>query len=659
MRTSALLVILALAPGEPTTRAATSVAECRHLPPAPSDRAVANDNRSPAGTVRDGVLTVRLVARAVAWQPDGANGCALSVNAFAEEGRATQIPGPLVRVPAGTEVRVSVRNALAKTLWVRGLQDRGPGVLDSTEVAPGTTRDFRFTASTPGARYYWAGRIDARVPVSDADGQLVGAFVVDPPREAGSKPVSDRVMVLTRWTPGGTPENRGFQVNAFNGRSWPNTERLTYTAGDSVFWHVINGADIGHEMHLHGFYFRTDATGFAIAPARASPDGSGIMRVTGVLRAGEWASVAWSPDRPGNWLYHCHVLSHMSGGQRLARMPGANAASAAHDHAPRANANHALDDMGGLVLGLDVRPSRAATVAPSGNPAAPSPRRSIDVFADKRARTFGEAPGYGFVTQEGSEPPALDSIRIPGSPLILTRGEPVRIAVHNRLTTPISVHWHGIELDSYFDGVGDFSGAAKRIAPMIAANDSFVVRFTPPRAGTFMYHVHGERGEELASGLYAPLIVLQPGATFDARTDRVFMLADGGPGEGRPVFVNGTSTPDSMQMVVGTTYRLRFITISSDDAHVSTMSGPGGRVSWRSLATDGYDAPSARSIVGPARYVAGPGRTRDFAFTPATPGDYALEVVRFVNTDGGVTTGPTTTVPIRVSATASPSPGSH
>ena len=114
MRTSALLVILALAPGEPTTRAATSVAECRHLPPAPSDRAVANDNRSPAGTVRDGVLTVRLVARAVAWQPDGANGCALSVNAFSEEGRATQIPGPLIRVRAGAEVRVSVRNALTK-----------------------------------------------------------------------------------------------------------------------------------------------------------------------------------------------------------------------------------------------------------------------------------------------------------------------------------------------------------------------------------------------------------------------------------------------------------------------------------------------------------------------------------------------------------------
>ena len=660
MRTSALVVVLAIAPGGSTTRTAASVAECRHLPAPPSDRAIANDNRSPAGTVRNGVLTVRLVARAVAWQPDGPKGCALTVHAFAEEGRATQIPGPLIRVSAGTEVRVSVRNALPKTLWVRGLQDRAPGILDSTEVLPGATHDFRFTANTSGARYYWAGRIDARVPVSDADGQLVGALVVDPPSQAGSKPVSDRVMVLTRWTPGGTPENRGFQVNAFNGRSWPNTERLTYTSGDSVFWHVINGSDVLHEMHLHGFYFRTDATGFAIdAAARAPRDGSGIMRVTGVLRPGEWASVAWSPDRPGNWLYHCHVLTHMSGAQRLDRMPGADAASAAHDRALGANVNHALHDMGGLVLGLDVRPSRVATVAPSRNSAAPAPGRSIDIFANTRARTFGEAPGYGFVAQEDSKPPAPDSIRIPGSPLFLTRGEPVRITVHNRLATPISVHWHGIELDSYFDGVGDFSGAGKRIAPMIAPKDSFVVRFTPPRAGTFMYHLHGERGDELASGLYAPLIVLEPGATFDARTDRIFMLADGGPGVGRPVFVNGTSRPDTMQMVVGTTYRLRFITISSDDAHESTMSGPGGPVSWKQLATDGHDLSSARSIVGPARYVSGPGRTRDFAFTPATPGDYVLTVVRFLNIDGGVRTGPTTTVPIRVRAAAPAPPGPH
>jgi len=281
MRTSALFIILAMATGESTPRAATSAAECRHLPAAPANRAIANDNRSSAGAVRDGVLTVRLVAHAVAWRPDGANGCALTVNAFSEDGRPTQIPGPLIRVRVGTEVRVSVRNALAKTLWVRGLQDRAPGTMDSTEVLAGATHEFRFIAKTTGARYYWAGRVDAVAPVSDADGQLVGALVVDLPREAGSKSVSDRIIVLTRWTPEGTAENRGFQVNAFNGRSWPNTERFTYTAGDSVFWHVINGSDTVHEMHLHGFYFRIDGAGFAVDPPRPPPASvMGVMRVT-------------------------------------------------------------------------------------------------------------------------------------------------------------------------------------------------------------------------------------------------------------------------------------------------------------------------------------------------------------------------------------------
>ena len=112
-------------------------------------------------------------------------------------------------------------------------------------------------------------------------------------------------------------------------------------------------------------------------------------------------------------------------------------------------------------------------------------------------------------------------------------------------------------------------------------------------------------------------------------------------------------------MVVGTTYRLRFMTISANEAFMVTMNGPGGPVSWRPLATDGYDASSsAQSTARPARYIAGPGKTSDVAFTPATPGNYALVVGRFLSIDGGVTTGPTTTVPIRVRATASPSPGS-
>src|SRR5215212_339439 len=61
-------------------------------------KAVANDNRAFGGSIRGGILQLSLVAREVAWYPDGPRGCALRVHAFGEEGKAVQIPGPMVRV---------------------------------------------------------------------------------------------------------------------------------------------------------------------------------------------------------------------------------------------------------------------------------------------------------------------------------------------------------------------------------------------------------------------------------------------------------------------------------------------------------------------------------------------------------------------------------
>jgi FtsP/CotA-like multicopper oxidase with cupredoxin domain len=331
-------------------------------------------------------------------------------------------------------------------------------------------------------------------------------------------------------------------------------------------------------------------------------------------------------------------------------MPEAIATTASRERAHDPKGNHAMDDMAGLVLGLAVRPRRGAAIGASATEADTRPRRAIDIFADERPDVFNKNPGYGFVVKEGARAPAPDSIRIPGTPLILTRGEPVRIAVHNRLPTPISVHWHGIELDSYFDGVGGFSGSGRRIAPMIAPNDSFVVRFTPPRAGTFMYHVHGERGDELASGLYAPLIVVESGAAFDPRTEHIFVLADGGPGEGNPIFVNGTAAPDTMELMAGRTYRLRMIFITANDVVFTTLRGPSGPAMAKVIAADGHDVPAGSMLMVPVRFPTGPGHTRDMLFTASVPGDYVLDVVRRLNVGSGVTIGPTTTVPIRVRA---------
>lgn len=624
-----VLSLLAVLMGAPLSRepALASPALCAHLPAPPSTAARPNDNRARAGTLSGGVLTVRLVAQPVAWRPDGPTGCALGVNAFAEEGKAAAIPGPLIRVKAGTEVRVTVRNALSGSMWVRGLQDRAVGSkIDSVEVLPGASRELRFVAKTLGAWHYWAGSAGARIPTSDVNGQLVGAFVVD----SATHPVTreDRIFVLTRWNPTGSVDNKGFQLNAMNGLSWPNTERLTYTANDSVRWHLINASNTTHEMHLHGFFFRIHRRGFTIDTTITGPVPP-QMRVTSVMRPSEWLQISWLPERPGNWLFHCHLLTHMSGAQRLDRMVETSAAANERHHVTDAAGKHADHDMGGLVIALDIRPARnaAANATPRGR------ERRLDLYANVRPGRFGDEPGYGFIVQEDATPPAADSIRIPGSPLILTKGEPARITVHNRLTIPLSVHWHGLELESFFDGVGGFSGMGRQIAPMIAPKDSFVVRFTPPRAGTYMYHIHGERGHELAAGLYAPLIVVDSATPFDPRTERLFAFADGGPGEDKPIFINGSATPDTLELIAGPAYRFRMIYIMSDDVVLTTLRGPNGLPLARSFGLDAWETPNLP--LRPVLYPTGPGHTRDVAVTFEAPGMYALTAQR---TTGGQTT---------------------
>ena len=215
------------------------------------DRISANDNRRAAGELREGVLTLRLEVRTGLLQPEESDGPGLPALAFAEAGRPLQVPGPLIRVPQGTEVRVSVHNPFRDSvLTVYGLHARpttGEGVL---RVPGGQSREVRFRAGTPGTYYYWATTGSSGLDRSWLESQLTGAFVVDPP---GMVP-KDRIFVIGQWlreadsalAPSAPPQ----EVLVINGKSWPHTERLTYTQGDSVRWRWINATSIAHPM-LH------------------------------------------------------------------------------------------------------------------------------------------------------------------------------------------------------------------------------------------------------------------------------------------------------------------------------------------------------------------------------------------------------------------------
>src|SRR5262250_1954244 len=89
-------------------------------------RVVANSNQAPAGGLHNGQLTVRLEAAMGEWSPEENDGPALKVAAFREEGGRLSTPGPLLRMPEGTEIDATLYNRLDQPLTVHKLHGR-PG----------------------------------------------------------------------------------------------------------------------------------------------------------------------------------------------------------------------------------------------------------------------------------------------------------------------------------------------------------------------------------------------------------------------------------------------------------------------------------------------------------------------------------------------------
>jgi manganese oxidase len=582
------------------------------------------DYRKPAGVMVNDTLRITLETHATEWRPWGADGPAIYKHAFATDGETPRIPGPLIRFTAGTPVQVTIRNTLPDTLAVRGFRDKArggglPGIIaDQLIVPPSAGKNLVFTSNLAGTFSFGASRLsennepDTPLPgAAEADRGFQGVMIVDAPQETIFP--DERFFLLTHWADTEYPATFLPSTRFFiNGRSWPHTERLNYAQGDTVRWRVINFTGRNHPMHLHGFYFSVDAKGNLVTEQVYEPEERRLV-VTEMVAPAETIRMSWVAHEPGNWVFHCHFMRHMSWIQ-----------TSPIDVPPPYHAHDGLADadlMGGLVLGVTVQPEEGW--APDDE----TPRRQLDLYINTKEGVFGEDPGYAFVLQNGVEPPAPDSLTFPGSPIILTRGEPTEITIHNQADAALGVHWHGLELESWSDGVPGWSGMPGSVIPAVQPGSSFSVRMTPPRSGTFMYHVHSEPGHQLAQGLYGPFLVLEPGEEWNRETDRFFILGSLGSGDDPPAAVNGEIEPGPMELSAGESYRLRFMHISpDDDKRVYLLKGD-EPAEWRFIAKDGADLPQNQVRIQPAELGIHVGETYDFNWTPNEPGKYTLRIV--------------------------------
>jgi FtsP/CotA-like multicopper oxidase with cupredoxin domain len=80
------------------------------------------------------------------------------------------------------------------------------------------------------------------------------------------------------------------------------------TVGELQVWEIANTSHMDHPFHLHGFFFQVISENGVATAHRAWKDTINVPPKSSIV-------IAWMPDdRPGNWMYHCHILEHHAAG---------------------------------------------------------------------------------------------------------------------------------------------------------------------------------------------------------------------------------------------------------------------------------------------------------------------------------------------------------
>jgi len=131
----------------------------------------------------------------------------------------------------------------------------------------------------------------------------------------------------------------------------------------------------------------------------------------------------------------------------------------------------------------------AAMVMPNVALASPTILRAEPVVAQILPEGDGTTAMLGF---NGSTP---------GPELRFRQGDEVSVQFENQTDEGSSLHWHGIRLANAMDGVPGLT------QPLVLAGQRFDYQFQVPDAGTYWYHSHNRSWEQVAKGLFGPLII--------------------------------------------------------------------------------------------------------------------------------------------------------
>jgi FtsP/CotA-like multicopper oxidase with cupredoxin domain len=119
---------------------------------------------------------------------------------------------------------------------------------------------------------------------------------IDPIPTAGAV---EKTIELTQST-----NAEGEAIMGIDGIPFPDAPPVEAKVGETHVWSIVNATEAHHPFHLHGFRFQPLDVGGVPFPYRAWKD-------TLDVPAQKTARFAVSfDDRPGMWMFHCHILEH-------------------------------------------------------------------------------------------------------------------------------------------------------------------------------------------------------------------------------------------------------------------------------------------------------------------------------------------------------------
>ncbi|HVU13343.1 MAG TPA: multicopper oxidase domain-containing protein [Phototrophicaceae bacterium] len=143
--------------------------------------------------------------------------------------------------------------------------------------------------------------------------------------------------------------------------------------------------------------------------------------------------------------------------------------------------------------------------------------------------------------------------RVPGPTFRVDEGDSLRINVHNEMSQPTIIHWHGLLIPNKMDGVPYIT------QDPIMPGETFTYEFTARNPGSHMYHSHINSVEQVTRGMLGAFIITPKDTSREpvVQNDYVMILNDTTLG----FTINGKGFPYTQPIVakLGDKIRVRYM----------------------------------------------------------------------------------------------------